>query len=103
MPTDGSDVQNGTARSRLDPIAVTSLASGVLAALTLPLLYPIPSTLFAILGVASGVVGVIRSRSTGSPLALSIVSLVLSLVVITVVVLSVVFDQGGSSGSGQML
>ena len=95
-------MHNETARARRDPIALASLAFGILATLTLPLLYPLPSTLFAILGTASAIVGLIRSRTSGARSALPIASLILSLGIAGFVALSVVFGQGASSGSARL-
>lgn len=92
-------MHDDTAQPRRDPIAVASLAFGILATLTLPVLYPLPSTLFAILGTASAIIGLTRTRTTGSRSALPIASLILSLGIASFVALSVVFGQGASSGS----
>ena len=92
-----------TAQPRRDPISVASPAFGILAALTLPVLYPLPSTLFAILGTASAIIGLIRSRTTGSRSALPIAGLILSLGIAGFVALSVVFGQGASTDSAPVL
>ena len=90
------------AKARRDPITLASLFFGILAALTLPVLYPLPSTLFAILGTASAIIGLIRSRTSGSRSALPIASLILSLGIADFVALSVVFGQGVSSGPARV-
>lgn len=76
--TGESEMDNETATARRDPITLASLAFGILAAVTLRVLYPLPSTLLAILGTASAIIGLIRSRTAGSGSALPIASLILS-------------------------